>query len=432
MFCKKCGSPLEDGARFCTRCGEKVELEPVAVAPDEAAAPAVVPDAPAETPAAEEPVAEAVEIAEAVVAEDADVTEAAPTELLSDAYEIAETVAAGDAEPEAAAPVPAAPARCAVCGTELSAGSLFCPACGAPAAQTAPKKRKLWPWLVGAAVIVAACVALAVCLLLPGRSPLEELADAFTGLAKTDGFRGHVSVSSDGLNQVDVAYEFLNDKENPAIVLDDGAGSTIAFYQGYQLYRIAGYGSFKQEMQGTAGQLFGSDTMDTLEVEEFDFEHFDIREFMAQVDPSGQTLESLEEGMDLDVLNECMRSLPKKFEDKNWLEQHLGYEITKEGSTRTYRLTIGVRLLQGLVEHLKPAFRDMADYETLMDELSWMDDTDFSISLTAVTEGKYPASLRFTAMVDGDSVGVEMTIEDIGNVTITAEQLDLWLDEAAG
>ena len=456
MVCKKCGCPLDEGVRFCTQCGAKVEAdEPVAAAeetpvtteapvkaPEPAAAPeqpaedaqapeaeAAAPEAPAAEASAVEPAVEAAEIAEAVVAEDTDVTEAEATEPVADAVEIAEAVAAGETEPET--PVP--PTNCAVCGAELTAGVQFCPSCGTPVPQPTPKKRKIWPWLVGAAALVALCVVLVVCLLLPKKSPLEKLGDAVVKSFESDNFSGSISVSSGTLVQVGLSYQLDKNDGNLAIVLDDGAGSTIAFYNGYQLYRIEGYGAFKQELDEEAKQAMqalNSGKMNEAKVEAYDLEDFDIREILEQSDPSGEVMAMLEEGMDLDVLNECIRSMAEKFEDEEWRNEHLTSEITEADGVTTYSLTIDTRLLRGLLELLEPAFRDPADYQEGMDALNDLDEEAFSLSLVATTDGEYLTSVGIDVVVEGRPITLSMTFGDFNAAALDIEQLDAWLAEA--
>ena len=458
MVCKKCGCPLDEGVRFCTQCGAKVEAdEPVAAAeetpvtteapvkaPEPAAAAeqpaeaaqapeveAAAPEAPAlEAPVEEapevEPVVEAAEIAEAFVAEDTDVTEAEATEPVADAVEIAEAVAAGATEP--GTPVP--PTNCAVCGAELTAGVQFCPSCGTPVPQPAPKKRKIWPWLVGAAALVALCVVLVVCLLLPKKGPFDELSEAFVNTAKADNFGGTATITSGPFNQVNFSYQFTKNNGEPALVLDDGAGSTIVFYKGYQLYHVAGYGSFKEEMTEQIAQAFDSENMGKIEVEIADWEDLDIRALLEKADPSGDVLASLNEGMDIDVLNECLRKLPEKFQDEEWLKEHLSFDIAENGNVKTYSLTIDMRLFVGMVEQLKPAFRDPADYETILDELNDMDASEFSINLSATTEGKYLTGMSMNLIVNDMPIGIDMTFSEIGTTAVDIEQLDAWLAEA--
>jgi hypothetical protein len=64
MFCKYCGAPLNDGSRFCMRCGKEVAIAPPPVQPQAPIPPQtpVSPQAPvmAQTPAAPQPAAPAV------------------------------------------------------------------------------------------------------------------------------------------------------------------------------------------------------------------------------------------------------------------------------------------------------------------------------------------------------------------------------------
>ena len=127
--CVKCGAVLEEGQKFCTVCGTKVEEEPAAPVYEEPAAPAY-----------EEPVTppyEEVHIPEVTV----------PTcvkcgAVLEEGQKFC-TVCGTKVEEEPAAPVyeePAAPVQhmqsltCRSCGAALEEGQKFCTKCGTPVA----------------------------------------------------------------------------------------------------------------------------------------------------------------------------------------------------------------------------------------------------------------------------------------------------------
>ena len=457
MVCKKCGATLNEGVRFCTQCGAKVEAdEPVAAAEEtpvtteapvkapepaaaaeqpveEAQAPeaeAAAPEAPAAEASAVEPAVEAAEIAEAVVAEDTDVTEAEATEPVADAVEIAEAVATGETEPET--PVP--PTYCAVCGAELTAGVQFCPSCGTPVPQPAPKKRKIWPWLVGAAALVALCVVLVVCLL-PKKSPLEKLNDAAYKTFGSDNFGGSFTISSGTFSQVGFGYQFAKNDDGLTFVIDDGAGTTIALYNGYQLYHVEAYGSFKKEMDEDMALYLQTlnesiETMKETKGQGYDPKDIDIREILEQSDPSGEVMAMLEEGMDLDVLNDCLRSMAEKFRDEEWLNEYLTSEITEEDGITTYSLTIDTRLLRGLLELLEPAFLDPADYQEGMDALNDLDEEAFSLDVVFTTDGEYLTSMGIDIVVEDRPISLSLTFGDFNAAALDIEQLDAWLAEA--
>ena len=127
--CVKCGAVLEEGQKFCTVCGTKVEEEPAAPVYEEPVAPAY-----------EEPVTppyEEVHIPEVTV----------PTcvkcgAVLEEGQKFC-TVCGTKVEEEPAAPVyeePAAPVQhmqsltCRSCGAALEEGQKFCTKCGTPVA----------------------------------------------------------------------------------------------------------------------------------------------------------------------------------------------------------------------------------------------------------------------------------------------------------
>lgn len=99
MFCKKCGTKLDDGSLFCGKCGTKQ---------DEAEGSAVSTPAPPEPP-----------LPQVIYNE----STAPPAEI--------PTVSVSKETPEGDASI----RFCGHCGTKITVGSAFCPSCGAAAAK---------------------------------------------------------------------------------------------------------------------------------------------------------------------------------------------------------------------------------------------------------------------------------------------------------
>ncbi len=109
MFCKKCGTKLDDGSLFCGKCGtpQDVAKPPVAVEPMPTPQPLPPQKAAPETPS--KPPDNSNHESRAELPQDSETTNASPD--------------------------PAA--FCGSCGTKITAGSAFCPSCGAAVAEGA-------------------------------------------------------------------------------------------------------------------------------------------------------------------------------------------------------------------------------------------------------------------------------------------------------
>ena len=139
--CPNCGALVDDSAKFCPKCGERLMRESEHVAEDVAPAEAVP-----EAAAPEE--ASPVESVPAPAVEDVAPAEAAPAAAPEEASPVqaAEDVAPAEAAPapaaEEASPVQAAPPRgrasstCPSCGHVNPAGAPYCEVCGAPLSET--------------------------------------------------------------------------------------------------------------------------------------------------------------------------------------------------------------------------------------------------------------------------------------------------------
>ena len=160
MFCKKCGAEIVDGGKFCPKCGE-----PVAPVNPESVMPGNGPDP--------------------VAAGQAGPQQAATGDVGS------VPPASGGGEPYSAEPQQAAPAP-------------------------APKK-KMWPWILAACVVVAAIVAIVILVNQPKKVNLEEHVRVdFTGYNTV----GNASVYLDTETLVPVFAEILEESEDR--VLESG------------------------------------------------------------------------------------------------------------------------------------------------------------------------------------------------------------------
>ena len=135
--CVKCGAVLEEGQKFCTVCGTKVEEEPAAPVYEEPAAPAY--EEPA-TPVYEEPAAPAYEEPVTPPYEEVHIPEVTvPTcvkcgAVLEEGQKFC-TVCGTKVGEEPAAPVQHMQSlTCRSCGAALEEGQKFCTKCGTPVA----------------------------------------------------------------------------------------------------------------------------------------------------------------------------------------------------------------------------------------------------------------------------------------------------------
>ena len=426
MFCPNCGKPAEDGSRFCPNCGAAF-----ADAVEEKNAP--VEEAVTETPAGEAPAAahveEAAELAEAVVAEDTDVTEAETVEPVENAAEIAEAVIAEDAEPEQ----PEAPVSCPVCGAAPETGSQTCPACGAEIPAAPKKKSKAWLWVTIAAAAVVLCVVLVLCLL-PKSGPFDKLGEACVNTFTAPSSAGTLTIRSDGKDYAVIDFTLVPDLRNPTFIISN-QGTTIALYQHHLLTNIPGYGTFKQDMSEKFKEYL--DALDQYEAskdepQDFDLEELDIRTFLQEIDETGELLAQLEEGMDIDVLNQCLRELPEHFEDEDWLKDAVNYTESKDGKAVTYGFSINADSIGKFVELFRPAFRNQEDYAEAMDELAQLTEEKLNLALTFTTESSYLTTLGLNAAVDGNSMEFVVEFSEISQTPYDTTQLDQWLAEAQG
>ena len=121
MFCTQCGTQIPDGSKFCTGCGAKMEVAPVA--------PVVTPEPVKEVETVVAPVVEETPIA---VEESVETPEETPV--------VEETPTVEEAPVESAEPEPTAEKKnfCTNCGKELPEGTKFCTGCGAKVTVSAP------------------------------------------------------------------------------------------------------------------------------------------------------------------------------------------------------------------------------------------------------------------------------------------------------
>ncbi len=419
MFCPNCGKPVEDGSRFCKSCGAALEN----AAPEEVKA-----DAAPEMPEEAAPVEETAEIAEAVVAEDTDVTEAEAVEPVENAAEIAEAVIAGETEPEQAAP-----ASCPVCGAALEAGNPVCPVCGAEIPAAPKKKSKAWLWITIAAAAVVLCVVLVLCLL-PKSGPFDALGEACVNTFTAPSSSGTLTVRSNGQDYAVIDFTLVPDLRDPTLIISN-QGTTIALYQHHLLTNIPGYGTFKQDMSEKFKEYL--DALDQYEaskgkVQDFDLEELDLRALLQEADESGELLAQLEEHMDIEVLNQCLRELPEHFNDEDWLKDAVNYTETKNGKAVIYSFAINSNSIGKLVELFRPAFRDPEDYNEAMNELSQLTEEKLNLALTFTTESSYLTTLGLNAAVEGNSMEFVVEFNEISQTPYDTTQLDQWLAEAQG
>lgn len=430
---------------------EAAELEPVA----------------AEKPA---PIAEAIAAAEATLSEDAAAetpvevpappVDAAPKapENEAPASTAPETIAisaeeaaraedgtpetTADAAPEAAAEAPEAvaempeastPERCPACGTALQPGDLFCPACGA-AVVPAAKKRKKWPWFVAAAAAVVALAVLLVVLLLPKRSPWTPLSKAMEKTIESGSFSGTFQLYDSGngfMPALGANYQYAENSDGRAVVMSDGFTTYVAFYKGYEIVYAEDYACYKQELDDSMREFLEADVDELLKKQETgDLDDLDLRDILEQYDAYEEIRPMLEEHVDLDALNAGLRKLPDYLNDEQWLREHAGFEIVKNGNASTYSFTLDARFLRALLETVEPAFRDPADLEEAYNALVDPDALGFSALFTFTIEDGYWSGLTMQINTPDTEIRLEVTCSDFGTTVIDTDQLDSWLEMA--
>ena len=469
MNCTKCNAPIPEGSKFCTVCGQKVEIPAAPAAPAakfcpncgkqlaEGARFCASCGAATEAPAA--PVA-----APAPVAEPAPAPQPAP---------VAEPVPAPQPAPQPVyqpAPQP-----------------VYQPVYQAPVATAAPKKKSKVGLIIAVVVIALALVGGVVAGFatdwfgLAASSYVDEDDDDGKGNGKVDldgdededpnendDQPGGNAVSGSGAF-ADVAQSLVETVEEgnftmylnisdgydtyyvdlytdsnfrsqdfllDAKVYSNDMEMELAYYDGYLIASMDGEihalkATPEQLMQYAQESVPAAGTGMNAAATIHSFE--DILDLLRQ-NMDAETLEQIEEVIDLDVLLDCLDTLGRSLQDNSWLEDNLALETTRDGATVTYTFDSPnfANLADTLVEMFTPAIKDADMVASLKESLDSVKSQlrsiglymSFNISNGMLTEG------TFNLSAGGEEIAFNLTMADVNNTEVDADRLQDLLDDA--
>ena len=426
MRCSTCGYEAPAGSIFCPRCGESLMPSDAADMPsgklrirmgsmaaaDRAAAPYDAPSAPAAAPYT-------------------------PSERPS-AY----AGYTGDSDA----------VFCASCGAVKPIGSSVCPSCGrsseppAPA-YAAPKRssRKPLVWILSAVALVALVVGLAVGISAHAGGPMQQIASAASNTLNAGSFSAYITLTEDGETEEKAFVQAkidLQKREFTAVIKDLESGSAIAIYDGYllQVRESRYYYDYYTDSYQPELRVYKYDISDELD-QLFDayndsgkkINDLDIAEVLKQLDDD--VYNEIKEVIDVDELNNCIEECKKRLNDEGWLAEYAGYTKTTRGGKTEYAFELTedniADFAGAILEIFEPAFRSRSQYRELKSELNDFDsDTDFSMRLVYIVEGKYLSSIEYEVETRYNDYEMVIEFEDFGSVSIDTDQLEDWLRQA--
>ena len=389
MICSKCHNQIEDGSQFCLYCGSRQE------------------------PVSQWPVEQ-------------NIWNETPPATGYQQYQ----------------PVYAA-SRCPQCGNEMDANARFCGICGWNAAGTAPAVPQYQPYTAKAAKpgmnkgmiigIVAAALVLVVLVagLITGwfgsSGPVMTIAKAAEKTLESGNFTVEFEMD-DGYDRIDgVAWVDIDKKKRTVNVLMelevDHEQGTLAIYDGYLILVSDGYYEYT-DISDAIDEIFDA-------MEETDTSDPDWEELLDRIDP--YLYRDMEEYIDFDKLNGCIKTYVKKLNSASWMKENAGYSTENKNGVKFHILEPEMdKFIPASVACMEDAFQDPDDFEDLMDEMDDLEDVSDEIAVMAafgIKGGKLTA-LEVEMEIDGDELTVEAEFSDIGKTKLDPGDLEDLLDEA--
>lgn len=416
MICEKCGNPVADNSKFCTVCGAAMMQEAPAVQSESFFCAAPDLSAPkAEQAAAEQTVTVFADAVPEMPEEEA------PVVLAEEDF-----FSQSGAE-NASAPVPVmqvVPAK----EQEIAPTIEATPAC-APAEAAPAKEKKSHAGLI---IAVAAAAVIVLGVLIAGlltnwfrpakkHGPMDEIKAVCEATFPEDCTNGTANVCLKfGGMKFDIPVQFDIDRENPeesAAIADInilGQSMTVGFYQSKVILSANGYVA-AEEIGGEMPSL-DIGAMKTKDGK-YDTESY-FRETLDE-----DEFEAIAEETDFDELDKALQELEDDFNDKAWLEEFCGYSREKEDDTVTYIFRPTPELSGEIMRIFSPAYKgeeplEAADFELPLEE----------IRIVAV-KGKLDR-IGVDLEVEGQSMALEISFDNLGNTKVDRDALSDLLDEA--
>jgi tetratricopeptide (TPR) repeat protein len=138
-------------------------------------------------------------------------------------------------------------------------------------------------------------------------------------------------------------------------------------------------------------------------------------------------------GSSVDEQISILKEYLKQLNSRSWLKANAGYSTKKEnGATvHCFRPDLYVFVKESFVV-FEPAIIDPDEYEDMMDDLEYEEDTldDIEIDLALTIKSSKLTGISLELEAYGDDISVEMTFSDIGKTVVDVEELEDMLQKA--
>lgn len=332
---------------------------------------------------------------------------------------------------------------CPNCGAKMEPGSKFCGACGAaimkaPASgkrlplkvlknfkDLPPKKKKL-AGIVAASVAALCIVIFAVLgiMSIATDGPLKRISSAISNTLNAKSLTADVQYFENyNLDIEFYAEAALNLKKKEITAMATAPdGDAVALYNGYFL-EVYDYGDevrvYKEDVSEQISYL-----MD--QYSKISSGKFNISK-AANTREERETIERLEEDVDLDRLNDCLKDFLKALNDEQWLKQNAGYSVSKIGDQTTYSFSITPQTISAFMEILRPAFLSQAKYLSVREDVT---DDDIGGYITIITQGKYLKQVNVTSIERYGDLSYVVKFSQIGSTAVDRQQIANWFSMA--